>query len=858
MYSSVPLRHSVKARVTLSVLAISLASLWSLSYLAGEMLRRDMQRLLGEQQFSAVSVVAAQINGAVDSRLKVLESVAGSTVQAMQAGPAATQARLEQLTLLPTLFNRGVIIYRTDGTAIAEIPASAKRIGVNYMDIDSVAIALRKGQANVSKPMLGKVLPTPTVGMTVPIRDAHGRIIGALSGLTNLALPNFLDDVTSGAYGKTGGYMLVAPRHRLVVTATDKQRVMEKLPEQGGIVLVDRFIQGYEGSGVTRNPQGQEVLASAKGVPAAGWYLAAALPTSEAYAPIRDMQRRMLLATILLTLMACILTWWMIRRQLAPISTAARTLSTFTTDSGHAPKRLHISRPDEIGQLLGSFNRLLATLAESGEALKKSEAFKGVILNSVAAHIAVLDQDGVIRAVNEPWWRFARENGIALPGESDPLTPIGVTYQTVARRAVGVIPPGNLEEVSQGIQAVLDGRLPAYSTEYPCHTPDRKRWFTMNVIPLGQEKQEGVVITHTDITAVKQAEEEQRIAAVAFECQEGMIVTDAYRRILRTNRSYSRIMGYSNEESAGRPTDFLYSDRHPPGFYAGAWLAAQERGVWSDEVWTRHKDGKVFLQWVTCTAVRNELGSITNYVITHIDISYRKQQEAELLAAQVAQRDALVREVHHRIKNNLQGITGLLRQFAQAHPETADPLNQAISQVRSIAVIHGLQGRRSERTIRLCELTGAIARDITALWQTPVRVDMPQPWAPCIVSESEAVPLALVLNELIINAVKHGDGRVPGVDISLRKGERDDQVRMCISNTGVWQAPDSDPSPGPIRNGLQLVEAMLPRTGVQWRREQDRGMIRVWLTIESPVIHPESASATDESTRDTQDQTAAD
>lgn len=857
MYSTVPLWHSVKARVTLSVLAISLTSLWSLSYLAGEMLRGDMQRLLGEQQYSAVSVVAAQINGAVDSRLKVLESVAGTTMQAMQAGPAAVQARLEQLTLLPTLFNRGVIIYRTDGTAIAEIPASAGRVGVNYMYIDSVAIALQKGQPNVSKPMLGMVLPMPTVGMTVPIRDERGRIIGALSGLTNLAQPNFLDDVTSGAYGKTGGYMLVAPQYRLVVTATNKQRIMENLPGQGSIALVDRFIQGYEGSGVTRNPQGQEVLASARGVPAAGWYLAAALPTSEAYAPIRDMQLRMLLATILLTLIACVLTWWMIRRQLAPISTAARTLSTFTSDSGHAPKRLDISRPDEIGQLLESFNHLLATLEESGAALKKSESFKGVILNSVAAHIAVLDQDGVIRAVNEPWWRFAQENGIALPGESAPLTPIGVTYQTVARRAVGVIPPGNLEEVSQGIQAVLDGRLPAYSTEYPCHTPDRKRWFTMNVIPLGQEKQEGVVITHTDITAVKQAEEEQRIAAVAFECQEGMIVTDACRRILRTNRSFSRIMGYNNEESSGRLTDFLYSDRHPPAFYASAWLAAQEQGVWSDEVWTRHKDGRIFLQWVTCTAVRNESGNITNYVITHTDISYRKQQEAEQQAAQLAQRDALVREVHHRIKNNLQGITGLLRQFAQAHPEIADPLNQAINQVRSIAVIHGLQGRHSEHTIRLCELTGAIARDVTTLWQTPVRVDIPSPWTPCIVAEAEAVPLALVLNELIINAVKHGDGRAPGVDVRLRKGERDDQILICISNTGVWETPDASPASGPIRSGLQLVQAMLPRTGVQWRREQDRDTIHVWLTIEPPVIHLESPPLSHESVRDTQDKTVA-
>ncbi len=346
-----------------------------------------------------------------------------------------------------------------------------------------------------------------------------------------------------------------------------------------------------------------------------------------------------------------------------------------------------------------------------------------------------------------------------------------------------------------------------------------------------------------------------RIAATAFECQEGMIVTDADRYILRTNRSFSRIMGYSNAESAGQPTDFLYSDRHPPDFYANAWSAAQEQGVWSDEVWTRHKNGNVFLQWVTCTAVREESGSITNYVVTHTDISYRKQQEAEQQAAQLAQRDALVREVHHRIKNNLQGITGLLRQFAQAHPETADPINQAIGQVRSIAVIHGLQGRHARRTVRLCELTGAIASDIETLWQVPVRIDLPEPWTPCVVAEREAVPLALILNELIINAVKHGLQKSDGIDIRLRKGAQADHIHIRISNTGDWLVPL--PGSGPIRSGLQLVEAMLPRSGAELLREKGDGMIHVLLRLTPPVIHLESPLTLHEPLPDMQNATVA-
>jgi two-component sensor histidine kinase len=301
----------------------------------------------------------------------------------------------------------------------------------------------------------------------------------------------------------------------------------------------------------------------------------------------------------------------------------------------------------------------------------------------------------------------------------------------------------------------------------------------------------------------------------------------------------------------------MRSDRHPDSFYADAWRTAREEGIWNDEVWHKRKNGEIFPQWLTATAVKDATGEITNYVVTHTDISYRKRKEAELLATQLTQRDALVREVHHRIKNNLQGITGLLRQFVHSYPETAEPINQAIGQVRSIAVIHGLQGRSSDRTVRLCELTGAIANDIASLWQVPVRVDIPSPWTPCVVAEAEAVPMALVLNELIINAVKHGNQQATGVEVRLRKGEQADHVQIRISNTGVWQARPGGPGNGPIRSGLQLVEAMLPHSGAQLLRDEEDGMIHVWLMLEPPVISLETERKPHVPDPDTQSQATA-
>lgn len=339
----------------------------------------------------------------------------------------------------------------------------------------------------------------------------------------------------------------------------------------------------------------------------------------------------------------------------------------------------------------------------------------------------------------------------------------------------------------------------------------------------------------TTLREMRQASNELRIAATAFECQEGMVVTDADGHILRVNQSSTRIMGYRESEVLGQSVTFVRSDRHPQDFYDQAWRTTHERGFWAGEVWHRRRNGEVFPQWVSMTAVRNGAGITTNVIFAHTDISQRKEMEAALQQQQAQQRDALVREVHHRIKNNLQGITGLLRQFAEAHPETAEPLNQAIGQVRSIAVIHGLQGRSSERTVRLCELTREVARDIATLWQAPVRVDIPSEWTPCIVTETEAVPLALVLNELILNAVKHGNRHAIGASVSLRKGEQADHIRLCISNAGVWHMLKGT-GRNPVRSGLQLVDAMLPRSGAQLKRQEDDGMIHVWLMLAPPVI----------------------
>ncbi|MGZ5059065.1 MAG: CHASE domain-containing protein [Methylobacter sp.] len=497
-----------------------------------------------------------------------------------------------------------------------------------------------------------------------------------------------------------------------------------------------------------------------------------------------------------------------------------------------------IRKPDGAPDYFIAVIENIDSRKQAEAALKENEVFKQAILNSVAAKIAVLDHDGFILAVNEPWRRFGLENGIkfGIPVSS---TDIGVNYLAVCKAADNLFAADGAQEAYYGIRAVLDGDLPSFNLEYPCHSPQQQRWFSMSVTPLGNTAQGGAVIAHTNITVRKQAEEQLRIAAIAFECQEGIVVMDANSRILRVNQAFTQITGYSQQEVQRKTIAIFRSDRHPPSFYDTIWTEAKCMGVWQGELWQRRKKGEDYPGQVMITAVRDETGQVTHYVGNITDATNSKLHEQQRLLNEAAHRNALVRVVHHRINNSLQGITGILHRFAQEHPDMSDPINQAIGQVQSISVIHGLQGCAVTSVVRADELTAAIAAGVESIWKKPITVEIADGWMSYIIAEEEAVPLALVLNELIWNAVKHG-GMEGHVGIMLSHELCPDSVRLTIRNTGRIPVGFGLEDIGAFGTGLQLVASLLPRSGARLTWTQQDNIVVTMLGLDEPVIHQEA------------------
>lgn len=195
-------------------------------------------------------------------------------------------------------------------------------------------------------------------------------------------------------------------------------------------------------------------------------------------------------------------------------------------------------------------------------------------------------------------------------------------------------------------------------------------------------------ITLTDITARKQAEEALRIAAVAFETQEGIIVTDSSKTILRANKAFSRMTGYSSEEIIGKTPTFLQSGLYGKAFYQAMWTSIARNGYWQGEIWDKRQNGEVFPLLLNITEVTGAEGRITNYVGCFTDITVQKQAEE------------VMQNVRRRLENQVQKT---LMELEKSKEETSE-VNTAFGvllkqQNEALSAAQSALSHEAERTV---------------------------------------------------------------------------------------------------------------------------------------------------------------
>ncbi|MEE4637706.1 MAG: EAL domain-containing protein, partial [Wenzhouxiangella sp.] len=162
----------------------------------------------------------------------------------------------------------------------------------------------------------------------------------------------------------------------------------------------------------------------------------------------------------------------------------------------------------------------------------------------------------------------------------------------------------------------------------------------------------------------------EQLATVFIHAREGVIITDGDGVIMEVNAAFSRMTGYLREDAVGRNPRFLRSGRHGPSFYREMWKTLAREGYWSGEMWNRRKNGELYPQQMTITAVRDDAGRALQYVALINDVSDLKQHERQVEYA-----------------SNYDALTGLPNRRL-----LADRLKQAVAQMQrhgsGLAVIY--------------------------------------------------------------------------------------------------------------------------------------------------------------------------
>jgi len=306
-------------------------------------------------------------------------------------------------------------------------------------------------------------------------------------------------------------------------------------------------------------------------------------------------------------------------------------------------------------------------------------------------------------------------------------------------------------------------------------------------------------------------------------------------QLVQLNQMAAMFFGASVEQALGRSPEQLFDATFSAALQADLQAALQSQELTRRE-YRRELLGEVRVwdaRFVPLAAAGAASQEPEQLLFVATDVTEQRAAEEARLQAAIAQREMLVKEVHHRIKNNLQGVAGLMQQIARRRPEVAGVLNEAVSQVHAIAQVYGLQVGAAG-PLRIVGVLQAITASVQRMFGRRIVVDVqgpsPERWA---LPEAESIPIALTINELLTNAIKHsaeGDIRC-----TLRCGDHD--IVVEIANPGrLAEGFNLAQVPGGV-SGLGLVRALLPRRSAMLTLGNEGDEVVARVTLVPPGIH---------------------
>ncbi|HIJ80841.1 MAG TPA: PAS domain S-box protein [Desulfuromonadales bacterium] len=731
---------SLKTKVTFIFPLTIVIALALLLFAINSFLRNYIKDTISEQQQQIVALLVEQIDQKMLATQQPLISLATKISPEHISNPDEALAFLLEGTDFINLFDNGLFLFDRSGRIIAELPLGTTRNGRDFSSRDYLQATFSTRAPYISDPYISSQdHHHPAIMFTVPILDASGSVQAVLGGSIDLTKNNFLGKLSSSKIGKKG-YLFLFDTNRVMISHPDPTRVMKKDIPPGANRLLDRSIEGFDGTGETVNSRNLKTLTTFMHLKSKNWIIGANFPLAEVYSPL---YRQAMLFYFLLPLFLVTMFLFM-RRYLnnitTPISALANHVATLSEKTGDERLLPATTLNDEIATLGQIFNELIRETDRHRDVLQdelkrreeadsrlhqKNEyltALHETTVGLISRHdVASLLQAIVTRAGNligtEHCFVYLKD---ASGNEMNMLYQSGIYNSLVHYPIV----PG-LGIVGRVWMTGEPFRVEDYSVwENRIKDPQREVLHAMAGVPLksGDEIIGVLGLAFVDREVVfndeqmelldrfgelaslalenarlndesqrelserKRVEENLRKLSVAVEQNPASIViTDTSGTIEYINPHFTELTGYTAAEAIGQNPRILKTGETSSAEYQQLWKTILAGGEWRGEFHNRKKDGDLYWEQALIAPIRDEHGNISHFIAIKEDITERKQLEGQLRHSQKMEAvGQLAGGIAHDFNNILTAIIGYATILQVKLPENS-PLIRTTEQIASTA-----------------------------------------------------------------------------------------------------------------------------------------------------------------------------
>lgn len=430
-------------------------------------------------------------------------------------------------------------------------------------------------------------------------------------------------------------------------------------------------------------------------------------------------------------------------------------------------------------------------------------------------YISVLDRDCIYRYVNQAYKKYFNLD------EADML---GKTHQELFGAEF------YKKTILPKLEACLKGESVHYSTWYK--HKDIERHISVTCFPYRPfgDAIMGIIINGRDTTELKKISDKHKIQKAYFEnlfqqSPDAIAILDNNDKVININNAFTELFGYTLRESRGRPINSLIvpDELKKEGLEATISVASGQNI--SLETVRKTKSGKLIHVSIIGKPILMENNQLAVYGI-YRDITQQKKSE-EKIARDLKEKEILLKEIHHRVKNNMQIISSLLNMQIRYIKNEADKeiFRENQNRIKSMALIHERLYKSDDLThIGFEEYIRKVVSYLLASYESgPKNIDFIFDIEDVEIPINQATPLGLIVNEIISNSIKYAfkDTSKPIILISLHK--KDSRFEMIIRDNGCGWVPSKKPEQSKTM-GIHLIKTLTAQLHGNLDMESDQGL----------------------------------